>query len=102
MGVLYRGGLSRGKAYKDIGNYTIPHGKHDIEFEFNYIVQTALLSCPSLEMPVCQGDINWFALTLRPKGFVVHADIRTDNATITWVTVEGLPTPDQFGEGNQE
>lgn len=89
MPSLLKGGLVRGKsAYKEIGHYTLATGKQDVQFDFTYRIMDVLISSVSTDFPVCQGDLNWFAITQLPNGFIIHADVKTDSATVTWVTVE--------------
>jgi hypothetical protein len=85
----YKGGLTRARPYKEVGQYIVPHGRHEIEFAFDYPIMNVFIACPSLEQPVCSGDLNWFSVTLLPFGFIMHADVKTDSATVTWVTVQG-------------
>lgn len=86
----FKGGLIRGRPYRDIGEYVVPHGKHEVKFELEYPIVNVLIACPSEELPVCQGDLNWFAVTLLPRGFILHADVKSDFAEVTWVTIPGF------------
>ncbi len=95
MSGKYMGGLNRRRPYREIGHYTVVHGRHDVEFGFDYPLANVLITCPSLEQPVCSGNLNWFAVTLLPLGFILHADVATDSATVTWVTIEGVYDPSQ-------
>jgi hypothetical protein len=88
--VLFGGGLTTRTTYKEVGYYTVGPGDQDIRFDLDYPVESVLISCPSLEIPVCQGDLNYFAVTLLEMGFILHCRVTTDSATITWVTIQGL------------
>lgn len=83
------GGLFRRQPYREIGHYTVPHGASDIRFDVDYPVKDVLLAFGTSEFPVCQGDLNWYSLTLLPEGFIVHARVSADFADLTWATVEG-------------
>lgn len=82
---IYKGGISR---YKEIGHYVVPSGRTEVEFSFDYPLQDVLISCPAGDMPVCQGDLNWFAVIILDSGFILHSQVSTDNATVMWVTIE--------------
>jgi hypothetical protein len=37
---------------------------------------------------VCQGDLDYFSVTLAPGGFNLFAKVRSDAVTVVWVAIE--------------
>lgn len=38
-------------------------------------------------VPVCQGNVNFYGVTLLEDGFVLYAEINTDSTSIQWQAV---------------
>lgn len=83
MGGLYR------QFYSEIGDLNLSFGKHDIVFHRGYQPKRVLIHVNNGEgLPVCQGELNYVSSTILDDGFILHADIRSNDAYVLWVTTE--------------
>lgn len=60
-------------------------GDKDITFKTDFKPERVYVSLTADGLPVCVGDRNTVAVTLLEDGFILHASIRTDHATVRWI-----------------
>jgi hypothetical protein len=60
-------------------------GDKDITFKTDFKPERVYVSVSSEGLPVCVGDRNEVSTTLLEDGFVLHASIKTDHATVRWI-----------------
>lgn len=39
------------------------------------------------DIPVCQGNVNFYGITLDEDGFIVYAEVNSDTVEIGWMVV---------------
>lgn len=92
------GGLTRRcVCIQESGTIDITTGRQDVEIDLDFWVQNVFVACASEEFPICQGDLNYLAVTLLEQGFILSADIRSGAAQVQWIAV-GAPGPDDTQE----
>lgn len=60
-------------------------GDKDITFKTDFKPERVYVSVEAEGLPVCVGDRNEVSTTLLEDGFVLHASIKTDHATVRWI-----------------
>jgi hypothetical protein len=84
---------------QESGTIDLTAGRQDVEIDLDFALDNVFVSCVSEEFPICQGDLNYLAVTLLDTGFVLSADIRSGAAQVQWIAVG---SPDTHGHGNQD
>lgn len=82
------GGLSRRvKCIREHGVIDITSGHQEVRIDLDFLVTDVYVSCVSSEFPICQGDLNYLAVTVLDGAFVLDADVRTGSAQVRWMAV---------------
>lgn len=70
----------------EAGAITLCHGHHEVFVHLNAKPCKIWINpCTSCCIPVCQGDVNMFGVHNEKHGFVLIADITTDQCEVEWV-----------------
>lgn len=68
------------------GSMVLAYGTHEVTVNTGSEPKDVMVSANILvgDTPVCQGDINMVGCAIKPDGFILYADIKTNTAEVCW------------------
>lgn len=66
------------------GEVKLPYGVHEEMFFTKRQPVTVWVSAEDEDYSVCQADLSMFTTRIVPDGFVLYADVKSENVRVKW------------------